>query len=125
MAAGLRLDQLQRGTHGVGGGIGRAAEQGVDQTHLDEHRAEVVALGKCRAAVLFAHLALAQFHHLGDHLVHALIGSRVDDCGLADAEIALSAAALTSSTLPMRMTSIRSSLSRRSVASRMRASGLR
>ena len=38
---------------------------------------------------LFAHLALAQFHHLSDHLVHALIGSRVDDCGLADAEIAL------------------------------------
>ncbi len=89
MRALLGLDELQRRADGVRGRIGRAAEQSVGLAHLDEHRAEIVALGERRAAVLLAHLALAQLDHLGDHLIHALVGGRIDDRGLADAEVAL------------------------------------
>ena len=89
MRAFLRLDQLQRRTDGIGGGIGRAAEQCVGLAHLDKHGAEIIALGECLAAVFLRHLALAQFDHLLNHFVHAGIGCRVDDLGLCNVEAAL------------------------------------
>ena len=89
MCALLRLDQLECRTDGIGRGIGSAAEQSVGLAHLDEHGAEVVALCKRRAALFLGHFALAKLDHLCDHLVHALIGGRIDDGGLADAEAAL------------------------------------
>ena len=89
MRALLRLDELQRRTDSVGSGIGRAAEQCVGLAHLDEHGAEIVALGECLAAVFLGHLALAQLDHLCDHLVHAGIGGRIDDLGLGNVEAAL------------------------------------
>ena len=89
MRALLRLDQLQRRTDSVGSGIGRAAEQCVGLAHLDEHGAEIIALGECLAAVFLGHLALAQLDHLCDHLVHAGIGGRIDDLGLGNVEATL------------------------------------
>ena len=89
MCALLGLNKLERGTYGIGGGIGRAAKQAVGNAHLDEHRAEVVALGKSCAAVLFAHLALAQCNHLVDHCVHALVGSGIKDLEAFDIKAAL------------------------------------
>ena len=83
------LDELERRTNGIGGGVGRAAEQRVRLAQLYEHRAEIVALGERGAAVLFGHLALAQLDHFRHHLIHAVIGRGVDDGRLADAEIAL------------------------------------
>ena len=90
----LRLDQLQSRTDGIGGGVGRAAEQRVGLAHLDEHGAEIVALGQRGAAVFLRHLALAQLDHLCDHLIHAGIGGRVDDLGLGDVEAALGCGSL-------------------------------
>ena len=85
----LGLDKLKRGTDGICGGIGRAAEQAVGNTHLHEHGAEVVALGESRAAFLGAHLALAERYHFLDHCVHALVGHRVKDLKALDVETAL------------------------------------
>ena len=86
VAAGLGLDELQRGTHGVRGGVGRAAEQAVGHAHLDEHGAEVVALLQRVAALLGRHLALAQLDHLLDHRVHLGIVRGIGDLGAADVE---------------------------------------
>ena len=86
--AGLALDQLQRGADGIGGGVGGAAQQAVGLAHLDQHGTEIVALGHCCTALLFGHFALAQFHHLGDHLVKAFIVDRVDDLGAGDVKTA-------------------------------------
>ena len=94
MRALLRLDQLQCRTDGVGGGVGRAAEQRVGLAHLDEHGAEIVALGQRGAAVFLRHLALAQLDHLCDHLIHTGVGGRVDDLGLGDVEAALGCGSL-------------------------------
>ena len=44
MCALLGLDKLQRGTNGIGGGVGRAAQQAVGNAHLHQHGAEIVAL---------------------------------------------------------------------------------
>ena len=83
------LDQLQGGTHGVGGGIGGAAQQGVGIAHLDQHGAEVVALEQIGTAVLGAHLALAELHHRLHHLLHFGIGRGVDDLQALDVKAAL------------------------------------
>ena len=77
--AGLGLDELQSGTHGVGGGVGGAAQQGVGLAHLHQHGAEVVALLEVGAALVGGHLALTQSDHGVDHLVHAFVGQGVDD----------------------------------------------
>ena len=87
--AGLALDELERGTHGVRRGVGRAAQKAVGLAHLDKHGAEIVALGKVLAAILRGHLALAELDHLRDHLVHALIGRRIDDLRALDIKTAL------------------------------------
>ena len=84
MRALLGLDDLQGGTDGVGGGIGRAAQQGVGVAHLHQHGAEVVALGQRLAALVGSHLALAQLHHLINHGVHFGIGLGVDDFDALD-----------------------------------------
>ena len=94
--AGLALDQLQRGTHGVSGRIGGAAQQAVSLAHLDQHGAEVVALGQSGTALLIGHLALAQLDHLGNHLVKAGISSRVNDLGTGNIKAALSSSLLDS-----------------------------
>ena len=86
LVARLGLDELQRGTDGIGGGVGGAAEQAVGLAHLDEHGAEVVALLERGAALVGGHLALAQLDHLLDHRVHALVILGVDDLGAADVE---------------------------------------
>ena len=87
--AGLALDELQRRAHGVGGGVGCAAQQAVCLAHLDQHGAEVVALGQGGAALLIGHLALAQLHHLGDHLVKAFIAGGVQDLCAVNGKAAL------------------------------------
>ena len=79
MRAGLGLDELEGGADGVGSGVGRAAQKGVGLAHLHQHGAEVIALLERGAAVVLAHLALAQLHHLGHHLVHPSVGLGVDD----------------------------------------------
>ncbi len=89
MRAGLGLDQLQGGAHGVGGGIGGAAQQSVGLAHLHQHGAEVVALLQGGAAVVLAHLALAQLHHLADHLVHTVIGGGIQDRCAGDVKAVL------------------------------------
>ena len=86
LVAGLGLDELQRGTHGVRRGIGRAAEQAVRLAHLNEHGAEVVALLQRRAALIGRHLALAQLDHLLDHGVHVVVSLGIDDLRAADIE---------------------------------------
>ena len=77
--AGFALDQLQRRTDGIRRGIGSATQQAIRLAHFHKHRTEVVGLGQCGTALLFGHLALTQFHHLGNHLIKALIRSRVND----------------------------------------------
>ena len=94
MCARLGLDQLQSRTNGVSGGVGSAAEQSVSLAHLNEHGAEVVALGQCSAAVFLAHLALAELYHLSYHSVHLRVGSRVDDLHALDIEAALCSSSL-------------------------------
>ena len=90
----LRLDQLQSRTDRIGGGVGRAAEQRVGLAHLDEHGAEIVALGQRGAAVFLRHFALAQLDPLCDHLIHTGVGGRVDDLGLGNVEAALGCGSL-------------------------------
>ena len=68
---GLVLMSCRAGTHGVGGGIGGAAQQSVGLAHLHQHGAEVIALLQVAADLLLRHLALAQLHHLLNHLLHA------------------------------------------------------
>ncbi len=85
----LRLDKLQRGAHGIGGGIGGAAEQRVRHAHFDQHGAEVVALLERRGAVLRAHLALAQRDHGLHHLVHLVVSHGIEDLEPLDVEAAL------------------------------------
>ena len=87
--AGLALDQLQSGTNGVSSGVGGAAQQAVGLAHLHQHGAEVVGLAQSLGAVLSGHLALAQFHHLGDHLVKTGVVGGVDDLGTGDVKAAL------------------------------------
>ena len=94
MCALLGLDELKCGTNGIGGGVGCAAEQAVCDAHLDEHGAEVVALGKSRTAILSAHLALAQSDHFIDHCVHALVGQGVKYLKAVDIEAALCGSSL-------------------------------
>ena len=89
LVAGLGLHQLQGGTDGVGGGVGGAAQQAVGLAHLHQHGAEVVALLQGLAALLGGHLALAELHHRGHHLIHAGIGGGVDDLGAANVEAAV------------------------------------
>ena len=89
MRAGLGLDELEGGADGVCGGVGGAAQQGVGLAHLHQHGAEVVALLQSGAAVVLAHLAPAELHHLGDHLVHAGVGLGIEDLGPADVEAVL------------------------------------
>ena len=84
----LGLDQLQRRTDGVRGGIGRAAEQCIGHAHLHEHGAEVVALLEVGAHVLHFHLALAQVEHALRHLVHLVIGGGIDDLETLDVKAA-------------------------------------
>ena len=86
VVARLRLDQLQRRTDGIRGGIGRAAQQAVGNAHMNQHGTEIVGLLQRGAALFLGHLALAQRHHLLDHLLHALIGLRIDDPRAADIE---------------------------------------
>ena len=88
LVAGLGLDELQRGTDRVGRGVGSAAEQAVGLAHLDEHGAEVVALGERGARVLCGDLAAAQLDHLLDHRVHFGIGQRIDYLKTLDIEAA-------------------------------------
>ena len=57
--------------------------------HLDEHGAEVVALGERGARVLCGDLAAAQLDHLLDHRVHFGIGQRIDYLKTLDIEAAL------------------------------------
>ena len=87
--ARLGLDELQRGTHGVGGGVGGTAQQAVGLAHLHQHGAEIIGLGQIGAALLGGHLALAEHDHLFHHLVHAGIGSRIDDPGAGNIVAAL------------------------------------
>ena len=87
--AGLGLDELECRTDGVGGGVGGAAQQGVGLAQLHQHGAEVVALLEGGAALVLAHLALAQLHHLGHHLVHAGVGGGVNDLRPGDVEAVL------------------------------------
>ena len=89
MCALLGLNELERGTYGICGGVGSAAEQAVCNAHLNEHGSEVVALGESRAAVLCAHLALAQCDHLVDHCIHALVGCGIEDLKAFDIKAAL------------------------------------
>ena len=89
MRAGLGPDELQRGADGVCRGVGSAAEQGVGHAHLHEHRAEVVSLLQQLAALFGRHLALAKSDHRIDHLVHLIVGQRVDDLQAFDIEAAL------------------------------------
>ena len=89
MGAGLGLDQLQSRTDGVGGGVGRAAQQGVGLAHLDEHGAEVVGLLQGGGAVLGAHLALAELDHLFDHGVELGVVLGVDYLKTLNVEAAL------------------------------------
>ena len=89
MGALAGLDQLQRGTDGIGGGVGGAAQQGVGIAHLHQHGAEVVALQQVGAAVLGAHLALAELDHGLHHLLHVGIGGGVDDLQAFDVKTAL------------------------------------
>ena len=96
MCARLGLDELERRTNGISGGVGSAAEQSVSLAHLDEHGAEVVALGQCSAAVLLAHLALAELYHLGYHGIHLRIGCRIDDLHALDIKAALCSSSLNS-----------------------------
>ena len=89
MGALLGLDELQRRTHGVGGGIGGAAQQRVGNAHLHEHRAEIVALLEIGLALLGSHLALAELDHRLDHLVHFGIGRGIEDLKTFDVKAAL------------------------------------
>ena len=89
MCALLGLDKLECRTNGVGGGVGRAAEQAVCDAHLNEHGAEVVALKESCAAILCAHLALAQCYHFLDHCVHALVGGGINDLKAVNIKAAL------------------------------------
>ena len=82
----LGLDQLEGGTDGIGGGVGRAAQQGVGLAHGHQHGAEVVALLQSSAALVLGHLALAQLHHLGHHGLHVLIVLGIDNDRAADVE---------------------------------------
>ena len=77
---------MQSGTDGISGGVGGAAQQSVGVAHLHQHGAEVVGLHQSGTALLLGHLALAQFHHGGDHLVHVLEGGGIDDLGAANVE---------------------------------------
>ena len=88
MGAGLGLDDLQGGADGVGGGVGGAAQQGVGLAHLHQHGAEIVTLFESGPAVLLAHLAAAEFHHLGHHLIHGGIGGGINDLSLGDIKAA-------------------------------------
>ena len=92
--AGLALDQLQSRADGVSGGVGCAAQQAVSLALLDQHGAEVIALGQSGTALLIGHLALAQLDHLGDHLIKALVVGRVDDLGTGDVKAAVSSGLL-------------------------------
>ena len=89
LAARLGLDDLQGGTDGVGGGVGSAAQQSVGIAHLHQHGAEVVGLRQGLAALLLGHLALAQLHHQGHHLVHVSEVGGVHDLSAADVEAGL------------------------------------
>ena len=89
VCAFLGLDELQGGTHGVGGGVGGAAEQGVGQTLFHQHGAEVVGLHEHGAGVLGRGLALAQRDEVVDELVHVGIGRGVEDLQTLDVEAAL------------------------------------
>ena len=65
---GLGLDDLQRRTHGVCGGVDRAGHQTIGVTEHDEHRAEIARVGQLLAGLLFGHALLgAQLAQLGDH----------------------------------------------------------
>ena len=86
LVAWLGLDELQRGTDRVGRGVGSAAEQAVGLAHLDEHGAEVVALLERGAALVGGHLALAQLHQGGDHLLHVGEGLGINDLSAPDVE---------------------------------------
>ncbi|MPM83264.1 hypothetical protein SDC9_130327 [bioreactor metagenome] len=79
LAARLGFDDLQRGTDGVGGGVGGAAQQSVGIAHLHQHGAKVVALLQGLAALCLVHLALAQLKQGGNHFVHLGKILRVDD----------------------------------------------
>ena len=57
---------------------------------LDQHGAEVIALGQSGTALLVGHLALAQLDHLGDHSVKFRISGRIDDLGTSDVKIVFS-----------------------------------
>ena len=92
--AGLALDQLQSRADGVCGGVGCAAQQAVSLALLDQHGAEVIALGQSGTALLIGHLALAQLDHLGDHLIKALVVGGVDDLGTGDVKAAVSSGLL-------------------------------
>ena len=87
--AGLALDELQCGADSVSGGVGSAAQQAVGLAHLDQHGAEVVALGQGGTALLIGHLALAQLNHLSNHLIEALVVGRVDNLSTGDIKAAL------------------------------------
>ena len=84
----LGLDELQRRTDGVRGGVGRAAEQGVGHAHLHEHGAEVVALLEVGADFFHGHFALAQVKHALSHLVHLVVVGGIDDLETLDVEVA-------------------------------------
>ena len=86
LVAGLGLDDLQGGTDRVGGGIGGAAQQSVGIAHLHQHGAEVVGLLEELAALLLTHLALAQLHQGGDHLLHVGEGLGINDLSAPDVE---------------------------------------
>ena len=94
MRALLGLDQLQRGADGIRGGIGGAAQQAVGLAQLDQHGAEIIALQQVGAALLGAHLALAQLHHGLDHLVHARVGGGIQDLRAIDVEAILGSGGL-------------------------------
>ena len=84
----LGLDELQRRTDGVRGGVGRAAEQGIGHAHLHEHGAEVVALLEVGADFFHGHFALAQVEHALGHLVHLVIVGGIDDLQPLDVKVA-------------------------------------
>ena len=89
LVAGLGLDQLEGGAHGVGGGVGGAAQQGVGNPHLHQHGAEVVALLQVGPDGVHVHLALAELIHLLGHGVHIGIIFGVHDLRPVDTETAL------------------------------------
>ena len=83
------LDQLQRRTNGIGGGVGCAAGQGVGQPLLDQHGTEVVGPEEHFAGPLSGSLALAQRYKIIHKPIHVGIGGRIEELQSIDVEAAL------------------------------------